>query len=238
MPRHQANSPDDPVTASALFDSAILQELLFSASESSAVLLAVELLGFATGVACVFLIARGRTIGWPIGIVNAIVYTWLFWRYGLYSDSLLYLYFLAMQVYGWWAWTRPAAKSDAVVEVRVRRMRDSTMMGLLAGLAAASVAWGYGMRALFDTVALPFHDAATTVFSVAAQFLMARRHIECWVLWMGVNVLSPMNYLDRGMVPTAVLYGVYLGLAFVGWATWRKAEGGAGAQAGRTFPIF
>lgn len=199
-----------------------LQGLFFYAAGDRPLAFAFELVGFATGILAVFLIARERIAGWPIGVVSCVVYVFVYWDHKLYSDAILFVVFGVMQLAGWWEWLRrPSRRSGG--EVVVRRLTQRAALAWLVGCFAMTIAWALAILRLFPDASLPYHDAATTVFSLAAQWLMVRRFLACWPAWMAVNVLATLNYVEKGMYPTAVLFVVYFALAIVGFVTWKKS---------------
>ena len=78
--------------------------------------------------------------------------------------------------------------------------------------------------ATYTDAAAPRWDAAVAALSVTAQFLMSRRHLESWLLWIAVDILAIGLFYTRDLVPTAALYVVFLGLAITGYLQWRRAQ--------------
>jgi len=193
---------------------------LFVTAPSDSTAFVVETIGLATGIVSVWMIARENIWGWPVGILNVLVYIWIFWTNDFVSDTILFAIFLPLQVYGWIDWGK-TGNVDRRTFTALRLTQREAIAWFLSGVGA-TIVWGTAVRFLFESPALPYHDAATTVFSLIAQYLMARRFIECWILWMAVDVLAPMNYLEKGLLPTAVLFLVYLGLAVTGFVEWKR----------------
>jgi nicotinamide mononucleotide transporter len=78
------------------------------------------------------------------------------------------------------------------------------------------------MSRLTDAAA-PWVDAGNAAWSMVAQLLTDRRHVESWLLWIGINITSVWLYATQGLLPTAMLYGIFLGIACWGWDQWRRA---------------
>ena len=70
----------------------------------SASINSTELLGFITGAACVWMVARQNIWNWPLGILNNLFFLLLFWTTGLYADSGLQIVYITLAIYGWWLW--------------------------------------------------------------------------------------------------------------------------------------
>ena len=170
------------------------------------------------GVINVALVARRSIWNYPFGIVMVALYFFVFFGAKLYSDALLQIFFLVIQIYGWWNWVRsPKADHGIVVEW----MTAGTRLKWIAGTVAFSICWGLLMRTYTDAAA-PLIDANIAGFSVAAQLLMSLRRVENWVLWIAVDVVAIGLFLWRGLAITAGLYAVFLCLATVGLISWSR----------------
>lgn len=150
-----------------------------------------------------------------------ILYFFVFVNAKLYSDGLLQIFFLAVQAYGWWAWSRAERVDHGV---GVGWMTNRSRLGWLAGTIAASALWGVAMARMTDA-ASPMIDAGVAGFSVAAQILQSLRRVESWMLWILVDVAAIGLFLSRGLDVTAGLYALFLvisGFGLIEW--WRKAK--------------
>lgn len=188
----------------------------------------LELAAALLTAACVVLTARQSVWCWPVGIVGLVLYTVIFWQSKLYSDAGLQGYYFVTSVYGWWHWRRggPAGRPDAVPVTRLgwRGFAPWALLGVAAGLG-----WGYLMATYTDAQS-PYRDAQIVGLSLVAQWLMARKVLECWFLWVAANTIAVPVYAEAGLYPTAVLYGVLWGLAWAGYIAWRRDP--AGRRAG------
>jgi nicotinamide mononucleotide transporter len=196
----------------------------------------LEFLGTATGLACVWLTAREKVWCWPAGLVNAAFFFAMFFQLRLYSDMLLQVYYLATSVYGWWKWTHPRSPDEANRrnELRISLIPPRKMLALLAGCLAAVVAFGTFIsnvhvllpRFFPEKAAFPYADSAVAVLSVFAQFIMARKKLECWLLWISVDVLATGVYFLKGANLLALEYLVFGGIALYGFLGWRREHQG------------
>lgn len=188
----------------------------------------IEMVGIVTGIAAVWLIAKERIVGWPIGLINLAVYVYIFWINGFVSDAVLSALFIPMQLYGWWKWVR--SRHETAQPFVVERLGERDALRWFVAGVVITLLWG--MNVVFwlpGRAVLAWHDASILVASLIAQYLMARRYIECWLIWVFVDIVSPLNYLDKHLYPSAVLYLVYLGLAVVGWRAWKRTLEGQGS---------
>jgi nicotinamide mononucleotide transporter len=179
----------------------------------------IEVIAAACGLVCVVLIIRRSLWNYPFGIAMVILYAWIFYDVRLYSDALLQVFFLIVQLFGVYWWLNGRAGDG---RVRPVRLPASAMIVWAAGAALASAALGYVMATRTDAD-LPYWDAVTTVLSMVAQYLMARRYLQNWLVWIVVDVLAIGIYWTKGLTPTAALYAVFLALAIAGYFSWRRA---------------
>lgn len=178
----------------------------------------LELFAASLGAIAVYLTVRQNPWCWPIGLVMVALYAWIFFEVKLYSDMLLQMVYAALQLYGWWQWTRGGQDHDGRAVSRLNAAQR--LYGLGAGLVG-SVALGY-LMANHTNAASPWWDAGLTAFSLVAQCWMAQKRLECWALWIAVDVLFVALFASKALYLTAALYALFTLLAIHGWRTWRR----------------
>lgn len=178
----------------------------------------IEILAVALGLANILLLVRRSIWNYPFGIAMVCLYGWIFFEQKLYSDALLQIFFLVLNLYGWLNWS--AARGDGDVPVR----RISPVLGatVTIGAAVAIIGWGTLMHRNTDA-AYPYWDGAIAMISIAAQALQAWRFVACWALWILVDLLAIPLYWTKDLHATAALYAVFLALSLVGLLQWRRA---------------
>lgn len=176
-------------------------------------------------LANVWLVARRSIWNYAFGIAGVVIYGAVFFRAKLYSDTLLQVFFLVVQLYGWRQWRRSQIDTG---EVMVERLTAGARLGWMAGILIAVGGWGWLMHRFTDA-ALPWWDASVAMTSVAAQILMSVRKLENWWLWIAANILSIGLYAAKGLWITTALYVLLLGISIWGLARWRAARQGKAA---------
>lgn len=223
----------------------------------------LELSGAVIGVIGVWLMIRQRVAAWPVGLIQVVLYAWIFFQARVYASALLQGVFFAILLYGWWHWWRgsraalaapaapaaartnagmggnagaeangsasaeandpPRAAEEGNHELPVTRLGAAGWLAAVAVGTLVTVAWGMFLGRTTDAV-LPFWDAGVLGFSLVAQWLQARKKRETWLFWSGVNAVALGVYFSQGLRVTAALYGVFLGLAVVGWRAWGESD--------------
>lgn len=179
----------------------------------------VEWMAVVCGLLNVGLIIRRSVWNYPFGFLVVTLYFFIFWDYRLYSDALLQVYFFLVQIYGLHVWLNGRAPDGRVIVAPLSAKLFARYLGATA-LVWLIVA---NLMSTYTDAAAPYWDAAVAALSVTAQFLLSRRHLESWVLWIAVDVLAIGLFYARGLEPTAALYVVFLGLAITGLIQWRRA---------------
>jgi nicotinamide mononucleotide transporter len=187
----------------------------------------MELVAALVGAFSVWLSVRQNIWSWPTAIVNVVLYAVVFYQTKLYADMGLQVIYAALSLYGWYEWLYGG---EGRTELRVTR--TSPRLGALLALVAAagSAALGVFLHRTTDA-ALPFMDSFLSSTSLVAQWMMTRKLLENWLVWIGVDVLYVGMFLFKGLYLTAGLYAVFLALAVKGYLDWRRSTSGAQAPA-------
>lgn len=179
----------------------------------------LEPVAVAFGLVSVWLAAREHIVSWPTAIVNVAIFFVLFWKARLYADAALQLFYLTLSVYGWWAWLRGGVQRSTL---RVSNAgRNVWLVGLPLSLAS-----GLGLGAFLQRHTdspVPYLDALLTSTSLLAQWMMTRKLLENWIVWLVADVIYVPMFISRGLPWTSVQYAVFLVLAWIGYTGWRQS---------------
>ena len=178
----------------------------------------LETFGVITGILCVYLAAKNNIWNWPIAIVSVGIYIVIFLEAKLYADTGLQVYFLAMNMYGWWFWSRKSADTP---KVPVKRISKTEILLSLLGIAVFTALIGFFLYHKTDA-AFPFIDSFCTACSLVAQIFLARKVVENWLIWIFVDIIYVGVYLAKGLHLTAGMYALYIYIALLGYLAWRK----------------
>ncbi|MEU9099013.1 nicotinamide riboside transporter PnuC [Streptomyces sp. NPDC048361] len=181
-----------------------------------------EILGFASGALCVWLVARQHIANWPVGLANNVFFIVLFLQAGLYADAGLQVVFIALAVYGWWTWAHGGGPGPGTLPVR--RTTRTEWLWLLAAGAVGTVALTFLLGAATDST-VPFWDALTTALSLAATYGQCKKLVESWWLWIAADVVYIPLYASKGLYLTSLLYVGFLALCLIGLRGWRRELG-------------
>jgi nicotinamide mononucleotide transporter len=179
----------------------------------------VELVAVAFGLLSVYLSTRQHIIAWPTAIVNVAIFFFLFWKAKLYADAVLQLFYLVLSVYGWYEWLYGGERHTPLRVSRARRVHWLALVPLF-------LVGGFGLGALLDRYTdspVPYFDALLTSASLVAQWMMTRKLLENWIIWIVADLVYVPLFIQRALPFTALQYAVFLLLAGMGWRGWRRS---------------
>jgi nicotinamide mononucleotide transporter len=179
----------------------------------------VEWTAVVFGIVSVYLSVREKVWSWPTAIVNVSLYVYIFFHAKLYADMGLQVFYILISFYGWWNWLYGGENRT---ELHVTRLpRRMAVILPFVGVAGAA-ALGTLLHRTTDA-ALPYVDSTLTVASLIAQYLMTRKVLENWAIWVVADVAYVAMYINKELYPTAFLYSVFLVLAAMGWVQWKRS---------------
>lgn len=186
----------------------------------------LELAGLIFGLLAVWYLIKQSILTWPAGIIYVFISFVIFWRIQLYGDFILHIFFLVLNIYGWYYWLYGIKKGDKEVPVTVNSLKNNLIIAVatLSGV----VVFGYFLQNLpslidgLQPAALPYWDATTSILSVTGMWLTTRKKLENWYYWITVDVLATGIYFYKGIYFYSILYGVYIIMAIYGYLEWRK----------------
>jgi len=195
----------------------------------------LEIFGVITGILYVILEVRQNKWLWPLGIVTSAVYVYVFFSGKFYADMGLQVYYVLISIYGWYYWSRGIKNSGIdssntkvnsvstpKVELPVTRIQTKTAFVLFLIFMAIWLGIFLVLKEFTDS-SVPVGDSFTTAMAVVATWMLARKIIEHWFLWIISNAVSIGLYSYKGLYPTIVLYAVYFGMAIYGYFEWQKS---------------
>lgn len=142
----------------------------------------------------------------------------LYLESGIYADAAMQLYYVAAGVYGLIVWKRKPRKSGDGV---IRHTHRGWIVPLVAVYALLHVALYYILTEFTDS-RVPLFDSMSTALSIVAMWMLSRKLVEQWLVWLVVDMISVGLYIYKGIPITALLYTLYCVLAVLGYLRWRK----------------
>lgn len=179
----------------------------------------IEVTAALFGVASVYLSARQNVWNWPLGIINVTLYIFVFYEAKLYADMGLQAVYIVLAAYGWWHWLHGGVNRGAL---RVSRVPVREIVFLAVAFVAGSAALSTLLARTTDA-SLPVADSALTAASLVAQYMMTRKYVESWLVWIVADTAYVAMFIYKSLWPTAALYLLFTILAMIGWRQWRAS---------------
>ncbi len=186
----------------------------------------IEVIGFVTGAACVYGVAKQKLWNWPVGILNNVAFIILFLGAGLYGETVLQFIFAAVAVYGWFNWVRGNSATETSNDLPIRDATGKEVLlgagATLAGTAAVAMILTHGTDSQ-----VPWPDAFVLTASLVATYWQAKKIFRHWYAWILIDVVSIPLYFSRGLALTAILYIGFLALCIYGLIGWKRIRAAA-----------
>ncbi len=189
----------------------------------------LEFFGLVSGVVAVVLSSLANIWSWPLGIINVTLSFFLFFQVQLYPDMFLQVFFFVTNVLGWWRWAHPnPGEEDTRKQLKVsflpfRKLMIYTLISIAGTFAMALFA--KNLHTWFPMVftqpsASPYMDSFITVMSVMATFLMIQKRVECWIIWVLVDIVATYLYFIRDIKFYSLMYFAFCIIAIFGFLNW------------------
>lgn len=179
----------------------------------------LEWLGVFTGILCVWLAAKNNIYTWPIAIISVVVYMFIFFESKLYADTGLQVYFLIMNIYGWYYWSKSTNNPQATRPIVTIGQKEILLS--IVGIFVFTFLLGQLLYKNTDA-SFPYLDSFCTACSLVAQIFLARKIIQNWLIWIFVDMIYVGMYISKDLYATAVMYALYVYIASVGYLDWKK----------------
>jgi len=203
-----------------------VSDLLISLGDYLANLPWLELVAMLLALAYIILAAQGSLWCWPAAFFSTALYTVIFYDVLLLMDSALNAYYLVMAVYGYWTWQKNTSSNSAESQLTknaplaIVSWSANTHLKACLTLTIISLVLGY-IIANYTPASFPYLDTFTTVFAVFATYLVTQKVLENWLYWIVIDAVSIYLYIEKGLIPTTVLFIIYVIIAAYGYFKWQ-----------------
>ena len=180
----------------------------------------IELLGAILGIAYIFFSIRQSILTWPVGLLTSLLYVWVFFVSKLYADMGLQMYYVAISIYGWYEWLF-GNQTNHTESIKVSRI--NFRFGIILSIVSILlffVIW-FILKNYTDS-SVPMADSLATALSIVATWMLARKILEHWLIWIFVDAFSIGLFWYKDLMPTVVLFIVYTVMAYIGYREWKQ----------------
>ncbi len=179
-----------------------------------------EITGTVVGLIYLWLEYRASIYLWIAGIIMPAIYIYVYYEAGLYADFGINIYYLLAAVYGFLVWKfgkrKGSDKELPIVKMPLKRVIPATAVFIIAFIGIAEI------LIRFTDSDVPWLDSFTTALSIIGMWMLARKYLEQWLVWIVVDVVCCGLYIYKGLHFTSALYGLYAIIAIFGYYKWKK----------------
>lgn len=191
----------------------------------------LEFFGTLAGGVAVWLSAHGNIWSWSIGIINVVLFFFLFYQVQLYPDMFLQVFFFITNLIGWWRWAHPRpGEENRWKELRVSWMPMRRTIAISVITMTGTLVFGAFASNLHEIVptlfplpsAYPYFDSFVMAVSIAATYLMVEKKVECWAAWIVADIVATYLYIAKGILVVGIEYFVFCLIAAFGLWRWHR----------------
>jgi len=179
----------------------------------------LELIAVSFGIASVIFAKNENILVFPTGIISTILYIIICYKFILYGDMLINIYYTLMSVYGWYVWSFKVSGMNIVITISKKDDVAKSVFIFLSTIVIISSIYVYfdRMRNVTD-----YLDTFTSAIFFTAMWLMANKKIEHWIFWIIGNLISIPLYFVKGLGFSSIQFTIFLILAIIGYMEWKK----------------
>jgi nicotinamide mononucleotide transporter len=179
----------------------------------------IEVLGAILGIAYIFFSIRQNILTWPTGLLTSVIYIAVFYKSKLYADMSLQVYYVIISIYGWYFWIKgKSTNNNGSVPVRKTGKRLWFKLAAISGIIYVVIL--YILKLTDSDIA--YLDSMTTALSIVATWMLAKKYIEHWIIWIFVDLFSSGMYVYKNLWPTVILFLIYSVMAYFGYIKWKE----------------
>jgi len=191
----------------------------------------IEIIGVICSLLYLFLEIKQKRIMWVIGFISSSLYIYIYFQGKFYADMGLSVYYVLASIYGWILWGKRTASNEApkIIRLIIPRSKNQPLVinnHKLIVILFLSATFLFALLTFilrtYTDSPVPVGDALTTALSIVATWMLAKKILEQWWVWLFVNTLSMSLYVWRGLYPTAILFCCYAIASVIGYYKWKS----------------
>lgn len=195
----------------------MMQILIFCITPDNPLNLVAGVTAIVSSVLC----SKGQISFYFFSLIQTISYMALAWQgrfYGMVIENIFYLITTLWCVLVWEKNSRLDENGTKIV--KVKKATPKMLIISIVGMVVATIALGFVLGKVGS--AQTYTDAAMTIMSVYAQFLMVYGYREQWLLWIVVDLLSVKMWFVAGNPSMVAMCLAWTANCIYGWRNWNR----------------
>lgn len=179
----------------------------------------IEIVGAILSLIYIYLSIKANVSLWFFGIISSLFYIVVFFQSKFYADMSLQFYYVIISIYGWIHWEKGEQGSTGL---STAVMTKSDWLITIGGTVVVYLIYYLILTRYTDSV-IPKSDSLVGALSVIGTWMLAKKFLENWLMWIVADALCVGLYIYKELYPTAILFAIYTVMAGVGYVQWKKA---------------
>ncbi len=179
----------------------------------------IEVIATITGLLYLYYSIRAQNILWLFGIISSGIYVYITLVSKIYADMSIYIYYVVVGVYGWVHWSGKDVKQEKELLITSTNRVEAIFLG------AITISLFFIISIILNKYtdsSIPYLDSLTTSGAITATWMLTRKRLEHWLMWIVINGISIGLYMYKGLYPTSGLYLVYTIFSVIGYFEWKR----------------
>ncbi|QTY26026.1 nicotinamide riboside transporter PnuC [Flavobacterium sp. CS20] len=184
-------------------------------------LVILEIIGSLFGLMSVWFSKQDNILVFPTGIISTAIFVYILLVYGLLGDMMINAYYFIMSIYGWYIWTQKVDENHFIPITKIETKQEYKISTIIFVATLIFVAIIYSIFDKWNSWTA-YVDTITTAIFFLGMWLMAKKKLENWQLWILGDIISIPLYLYKGLVFSAFQYVIFTIIAIYGYNAWKK----------------
>jgi nicotinamide mononucleotide transporter len=179
----------------------------------------LEITAVVFGIISVLFARKNNILVYPTGLISTLIFIYILYNFKLYGEFIINIYYSAMSIIGWYLWSR---KNNGQEEFPISSMnsKEYKISGLIFTATLLFIALVYHFFDKFTDLTA-YVDAFTTALFFVGMWLMAKRKIENWIVWIIADIISVPLYFFKGLTVSSLQFIVFTIIAVLGYREWK-----------------
>ncbi|MDR3227592.1 MAG: nicotinamide riboside transporter PnuC [Prevotellaceae bacterium] len=179
----------------------------------------LQIVGAALGLLYLYFEYKANIYLWIVGLIMPAVNGFLYFQKGIYADVGMNIYYILAGIYGWIIWNNHKPESGKAYSISKTPLKKWLHLAFLFVIIDIFITY---ILIKFTNSKVPYVDAFTTSLSIIAMWMLSRKYVEQWLVWLVVDAVTCCLYFYKNIPISASLYLLYSCLAIAGYLRWLR----------------
>lgn len=179
----------------------------------------LEITAVVFGIISVLFARKNNILVYPTGLISTLIFIYILYNFKLYGEFIINIYYSVMSILGWYLWSR-RNNGQEEFPISIMNSKEYKISGLIFSVTLLFIALVYHFFDKFTDLTA-YVDAFTTALFFVGMWLMAKRKIENWIVWIIADIISVPLYFYKGLTVSSLQFIVFTIIAILGYKEWK-----------------